>query len=173
MYSIVMGDSTHTLTANGIANQDTAQVTVPAEVQREQDIGIDDEVEVTLDGLNGLFESIAFTGEQKAGDRVTIPAEVARRADIDHGQQLEVTFEKVASDEVYRVADDEVTGSDEVEEAIEEADDILDEIEQEDDLPSEEEAGLGELFYTDDEEDEQEMEEEDEQEDEGLGELFG
>jgi len=144
-----MGDNTHTLTAQGVSNQDTMQVTVPADVQREQDISIDDEVEVAIIGVSSIIDRASFEGRQTAGDRVTVPAEVARQLSLVAGEEYEFEFDTVEEsldDADYAVADDD--------------------IESEED----EGEGLGDLFSTDDED---EVEAEDEQEEEGLGELFG
>jgi bifunctional DNA-binding transcriptional regulator/antitoxin component of YhaV-PrlF toxin-antitoxin module len=153
-----MGDNTHTLTAQGVSNQDTMQVTVPADVQREHDIAIDDEVEVAIHGVSSLIDRASFEGRQTAGDRVTIPAQVARQLSLVAGEDYEFGFDTVEDDVPAAIPDEDVTDDEEVEEAIEEAEE-----EMEDDSP-----GLGELFSTEDEE-----ETEDEQEEEGLGELFG
>jgi|APHM01.1.fsa_nt_gi hypothetical protein len=124
-----MGDSTHQLTVQGIGQQDTAQVTVPASVQREMGISIDDEVEVAIHGVSDLIDQASFEGTQTAGDRVTIPAKVVRTLDIVAGQEYEFGFD---------IPDDE---SDEAESmASDEADDVASE-ESSDDSP-----GLGELF---------------------------
>jgi len=128
---------------------DTARVTVPATVQREQGISIDDPVRVTIEDIGSVFESITFEGHQTAGDTVTIPAELVRRAGLEHGEQYPVMFEKV--DESDEEATDE-----EVEESVE---DELDELFS--DLIEEEEENVSE------------DQDEEEEESEGLGELFG
>jgi bifunctional DNA-binding transcriptional regulator/antitoxin component of YhaV-PrlF toxin-antitoxin module len=178
-----MVEETHALTVQGIGSQDTAQVTVPADVQREMGIAIDDEVEVAIHGVSGLIDRASFTGQQTAGDRVTIPADVVRQLGLVAGEQYDIGFDTPEDDEVPgAIPDEDVTDDEEVEEAIESAESRLESgtadeqsesEEAESEMEDEDSPGLGELFSTDDEEDEAEAEVEDEQEEEGLGELFG
>lgn len=160
-----MGDSTHNLTAQGIENQDTMTATVPADVQREEGIAIDDEVEVAINGVSELIDRASFRRPQIAGDKVTIPADVVRQLGLVAGETYEFEFEKVEASGVSgAIPDEEVSDDEDVAEAIEEA-----ESESNDDSRS-----LGELFGPDDEEPgELTEEQEEEQEEEGLGELFG
>jgi len=96
LYLIVMSNGTHGMTVSKVSKEaDTAQVYVPAEVQREQGISIDDTIEVTIEDLPGIFESITFENPQTGSDRVTVPAEIVRKADIERGEQYPVMFEKV------------------------------------------------------------------------------
>lgn len=138
-----MGDSTHTMAVSGVSGQDTAQIRVPASVQREQGISIDDEIEVTVDGLEGLFNSVSFTGNQVAGDTVTVPAKVVRQSGIEHGERYEVMFEKVAEEPVDELEDEEYAiEAEEIDEETEKrAQEVVDEMEE-----MEQEEDLGQLF---------------------------
>jgi antitoxin component of MazEF toxin-antitoxin module len=127
-------------------------VRVPAQVQRNQGICIDDEVEVTISGLDGLFNSLSFTNPQTAGDAVTVPARVVREADLELGSDYEMAFEKVEDE---GCDDEPEAGSDEVDQILEEIETEVEESDESDPV------------------DEAPSEEEEEEESPGLGELFG
>jgi bifunctional DNA-binding transcriptional regulator/antitoxin component of YhaV-PrlF toxin-antitoxin module len=159
-----MGDTTHTLAVGANNNSDTGSVHVPADVQREQGICIGTEIEVTIEDIEGLFNSVAFENQQISGDRVSIPAEIMRKTDIEPGERYPVSFE-VVEDDADAEAEQEADSLDDEEYAIpddEVEDDESDSLEEmlndlEDDSGTEQEAGV----------------EDDEEEDKGLGELFG
>ena len=93
------GQSVHSLSVQSKNNTDSGLLYIPVAVQRAQGIGIGDEVQVHLHGLDGQVTSIAFTGPQIAGDNVTIPADVMRMLGLDQGDVVEATFERVDSDD--------------------------------------------------------------------------
>ena len=176
-----MADQTHSVTISNVNDQDTAIAHVPAEAQREERFVIDDEIEVTIEELGGLFNSISFVATQNAGDQITVPAEVVRRSGLEAGEKYDMSFERFEGDESdeesesedlseeeveesndssasqdedlgeYAVSDDEIEVDDETD-----ADDILDEIESE----------------FEEAEEEIEEEEAEEEEEKGLGSLF-
>lgn len=157
-----MGDSTHTLTASGFSNQDTMRVHVPAQVQREQGISIDDELEVAILGVSSLIDRASFETRQMAGDQATIPAHIARELGLVAGEEYEFEFEKLTDEEELpgSIPDEDVTTDEDVAEAIEEAEEAVEQAEEsveelpefeelmseEDEDESEDEPGIGELF---------------------------
>lgn len=139
MYSSVMGDNTHKLSVNQSGTTgNTAQVHVPASVQREQGVCIDDVVEVTLFDVNDYVNSASFENQQTAGDKVSVPADFVRSVGLEIGETYPVSFEKVED------VDDEEEQSD--------AETLLEEMgaevsgEEEAEEEAEEEEGLAELF---------------------------
>lgn len=136
------------------------QVYVPADVQREEGICIDDHVDVTIHDVSDVIDKASFTNRQTGGDKVTIPADVVRTLGLVAGEEYEFEFENAEQDDLPGGIADESLDDD-----GEAVDNALNDAESE---PDEESAGLGELF-SDDESDESD----DGQEEEGLGELFG
>jgi len=117
-------------------------LTVPAEVQRNQDVRIDDELEVSLIGVSSLIDRASFESRQIAGDRVTVPADVARQLSLVAGDEYEVEFEKIEEEEEDDIEDEEFVLDADPEPSAEE---LIEEMEEETE-EEEEEEGLGALF---------------------------
>jgi hypothetical protein len=164
-----MVEETQSLTMQG-TGYTSKQLTVPADVQREEGIAIDDEVEVQLHGVSDIIDQASFTARQTGGDRVTVPAVVVEQLGIVAGEEYDVAFSAVEDDEIDgAIPDEDVADDEDVEEAIEEAesemDELLDEAESEMEDESAESEGRSSTADA-----QSESEEEDEP---GLGELFG
>lgn len=165
-----MGDNTQNVTVSGIGNEhsETAVVHVPASVQREESICIDTEVEVTIEDIGGIFESVSFTNPQTAGDAVTVPAQVMRSTGIEAGEQYPISFEVVDTDVEWREFDpnDRDESIDDVPGAVSD-DDLSDDTDDDTGVLEEIQNEADELV------DEMADDEDDEEEEQGLGQLFG
>lgn len=94
MFLFAMGDNTP-VAVTQVNSSDTGKLHVPAHVQREQDICIDDVVEVTLFDVNDYVDSASFENPQVSGDFVTVPADFVRSVGLELGEAYPVSFEKV------------------------------------------------------------------------------
>jgi len=149
-------------TVYGVGNDcQTGQIRVPADVERDQDLSIDDDVRVVMTDVGKYVDTASFVGTFTSGSRITVPAEFVRETGLQLGETYMVGFESV---ELRTVS-----------ELIEEDEDDPDKADEVEDEPK----TLGKLFETssgqpvDSDEDEDEDETEGSVGDEDLGELFG
>jgi len=149
-------------TVYGVGNDcQTGQIRVPADVERYQDLSIDDDVRVVMTDVGKYVDTASFVGTFTSGSRITVPAEFVRETGLKLGETYMVGFESVEMRTVSELIEDD--------DSPEEAEEVEDEPET-----------LGKLFETSsgemvDSDDSEEAEDETEGSvgDESLGELFG
>jgi len=141
-------------TVYGVGNDcQTGQIRVPADVERNQDLSIDDDVRVVMTDVGKYVDTASFVGTFTSGSRITVPAEFVRETGLQLGETYMVGFEAVELRTVSELIEEDGGPEDEPEE--------------------DEPETLGKLFETSSGQPVESDDGEDEDETEGLGELFG